>query len=195
MEHATNESTPDIRFRNVRFSYESMSKPLLEHLTFHMARGWTGVVGANGAGKTTLLKLATGLLQPDAGEVIPESSCRRGVCTGLFGGATTQPLSQTLTCRIADCPDGVGSCRQRTTFSGPPIDLGAERLDHFLPVDPCEFPREQLEHSSEHDPRDRHDHSHLARSGWMPCRFATSNRSRMRADSAAATSRPWAVIR
>jgi len=65
----TNELTADIRFRNVRFSYESMSRPLFDDLTLHVTRGWTGVVGANGAGKTTLLKLATGLLQPDAGEV------------------------------------------------------------------------------------------------------------------------------
>ena len=69
MSHPANEMTPDIRFRNVRFSYESMSNPLFEGLTFHVTRGWTGVVGANGAGKTTLLMLATGLLQPDSGEV------------------------------------------------------------------------------------------------------------------------------
>ncbi len=70
MQHPTNELTTGIRFRNVRFSYESMTSPLFEGLSLHVTRGWTGVVGANGAGKTTLLKLATGLLQPDAGEIL-----------------------------------------------------------------------------------------------------------------------------
>jgi ATPase subunit of ABC transporter with duplicated ATPase domains len=59
-----------VRFRNVRFSYVSMSSPLFDDLSFHVTQGWTGVVGANGVGKTTLLKLATGLLQPDGGEVL-----------------------------------------------------------------------------------------------------------------------------
>jgi ATPase subunit of ABC transporter with duplicated ATPase domains len=62
--------TTGIRFRNVRFSYDSMSSPLFEGLSLDVTRGWTGVVGANGVGKTTLLKLATGLIQPDAGEVL-----------------------------------------------------------------------------------------------------------------------------
>ncbi|MHC4156385.1 MAG: ATP-binding cassette domain-containing protein [Planctomycetota bacterium] len=58
-----------IRFDNVTFVYESASEPLLQNVSFHAARGWSGVVGANGTGKTTLLKLASGLLEPVEGHI------------------------------------------------------------------------------------------------------------------------------
>lgn len=56
-------------FRNLTFSYDSASKPLIDGLNAHFPKGWTGVVGPNGAGKTTLLKLAAGILQPRNGSV------------------------------------------------------------------------------------------------------------------------------
>ena len=58
-----------IDFQDVSFSYTGMTTPLIEDLTCHFAPGWTGIVGANGAGKSTILKLATGLLEPDTGEI------------------------------------------------------------------------------------------------------------------------------
>jgi ATPase subunit of ABC transporter with duplicated ATPase domains len=62
-----------IKFQNVTFAYEGTSRALIRDLSVHLARGWTGVVGANGVGKTTILKLATGHLMPQSGCVtIPE---------------------------------------------------------------------------------------------------------------------------
>ncbi|MBP2681839.1 MAG: ATPase component of transporter with duplicated ATPase domain, partial [Candidatus Krumholzibacteriota bacterium] len=58
-----------VDFRSVSFTYQGMTRPLIEALTCHFSPGWTGIVGANGAGKSTILKLAAGLLAPDAGEV------------------------------------------------------------------------------------------------------------------------------
>jgi ATPase subunit of ABC transporter with duplicated ATPase domains len=58
-----------IKFDNVTFTYESASEPILQNVSFHAARGWSGVVGANGTGKTTLLKLASGLLEPVEGHI------------------------------------------------------------------------------------------------------------------------------
>jgi ATPase subunit of ABC transporter with duplicated ATPase domains len=43
--------------------------PLLEDATFHLAEGWTGVVGENGSGKTTLLELLSGARAPTKGRV------------------------------------------------------------------------------------------------------------------------------
>jgi macrolide transport system ATP-binding/permease protein len=53
----------------VFFTYQGMTAPLIENLSCHFPPGWTGIVGANGTGKSTVLKLASGLIEPDAGEV------------------------------------------------------------------------------------------------------------------------------
>ena len=58
-----------IDFQDVSFSYPGMTTPLIEGLACHFAPGWTGIVGANGTGKSTILKLATRVLEPDAGEI------------------------------------------------------------------------------------------------------------------------------
>ena len=59
-----------IQFKKVSFSYDRATQVLFQDVSFHLALGWTAVVGANGAGKTSLLKLATGDLEPVRGQVI-----------------------------------------------------------------------------------------------------------------------------
>ena len=58
-----------IRFRDVSFTYDTMTSPLIKGLSFDLARGWTGIIGANGAGKTTILRLATGDIPPQKGSI------------------------------------------------------------------------------------------------------------------------------
>jgi len=63
-----------LKFDHVTFEYETSAQPLFSEISFHISKGWTGVVGPNGAGKTTLLHLATGSLKPDLGFISrPES--------------------------------------------------------------------------------------------------------------------------
>jgi ATPase subunit of ABC transporter with duplicated ATPase domains len=57
-----------IRVERVAFAFSDLV-PLLTDVSLHIARGFTGVVGANGGGKTTLLRLISGELQPSAGTV------------------------------------------------------------------------------------------------------------------------------
>lgn len=62
-----------IIFQNVSFTYHTANHTLIYNLSAHFPRGWTGIVGANGVGKSTILKLATGLLEPQSGQVaIPD---------------------------------------------------------------------------------------------------------------------------
>ena len=62
-----------IAIQHVSFAYDKATQPLLNNLTIHLTKGWTGIVGANGVGKSTILKLATGELQPLFGHIaIPE---------------------------------------------------------------------------------------------------------------------------
>ncbi len=47
------------------------AQPALDHVDLAVEPGGiVGLLGPNGSGKTTLLKLANGLLQPDAGEIL-----------------------------------------------------------------------------------------------------------------------------
>lgn len=62
-------SKQNLKFQSVTFIYNSTSEPLFQDVSLNIACGWSGVVGPNGAGKTTLLKLATGILEPNAGFV------------------------------------------------------------------------------------------------------------------------------
>ena len=49
-------------------------RPVLEDVSFTVDAGETlGIIGPSGCGKSTILKLISGLLQPDAGEVIVHS--------------------------------------------------------------------------------------------------------------------------
>jgi len=60
---------PFLRLNHVTFEYKTSTKPIFKDISFHISKGWTGVVGPNGAGKTTILLLAVGLLFPDSGRV------------------------------------------------------------------------------------------------------------------------------
>src|ERR1700722_17375396 len=57
-----------VAFRDV--SYTAGNRPILDHLSFEVARGETLVLlGRSGSGKTTALKLVNSLLFPTSGEV------------------------------------------------------------------------------------------------------------------------------
>jgi ATPase subunit of ABC transporter with duplicated ATPase domains len=57
-----------VRISDLSFSYAD-SVSILTEVSFTLAPGWTGIVGANGNGKTTLLRLVSGKLEPTAGHV------------------------------------------------------------------------------------------------------------------------------
>jgi ATPase subunit of ABC transporter with duplicated ATPase domains len=55
-----------LRAHRVSFAFVD-AVPVLSEVEFHLASGWTGLVGANGAGKSTLLRLLAGELTPTEG--------------------------------------------------------------------------------------------------------------------------------
>jgi phospholipid/cholesterol/gamma-HCH transport system ATP-binding protein len=58
---------PVISFRDVHLAFD---RPILEGVTFDVARGTTKIIlGGSGSGKTTILRLILGLLRPDAGDI------------------------------------------------------------------------------------------------------------------------------
>ena len=67
---ATPARAPEIRFRDVTFTYPSGSRPVLEHLDLTIPAGASlAIVGQNGAGKTTIAKLLCRLYDPDSGSI------------------------------------------------------------------------------------------------------------------------------
>lgn len=58
-----------IEFKNVSYSYNSSSNPILENVNIEIVKGsLTGISGDSGSGKTTLVKLLLGIIQPTAGD-------------------------------------------------------------------------------------------------------------------------------
>ncbi len=65
---APEDNSPVVVFDNVSIRFDV--KPVLENISFTVARGETRVIlGPAGCGKSVLLKLANGLLCPDAGSI------------------------------------------------------------------------------------------------------------------------------
>jgi ABC-type multidrug transport system fused ATPase/permease subunit len=61
---------PEIRFRDVTFTYPTGNRPVLEHLDLTIPAGASlAIVGQNGAGKTTIAKLLCRLYDPDSGSI------------------------------------------------------------------------------------------------------------------------------
>jgi ABC-type multidrug transport system fused ATPase/permease subunit len=66
----TSSSSPEIRFRNVTFTYPTGSRPVLEDFDLTIPAGASlAIVGQNGAGKTTIAKLLCRLYDPDSGSI------------------------------------------------------------------------------------------------------------------------------
>ncbi len=63
-------TAPEIRFRDVTFTYPTGSRPVLEGFDLTIPAGASlAIVGQNGAGKTTLAKLLCRLYDPDSGSI------------------------------------------------------------------------------------------------------------------------------
>jgi phospholipid/cholesterol/gamma-HCH transport system ATP-binding protein len=57
-----------VLFQDVSIAFED--KPLLDGISFHLARGETkALLGVAGSGKSTILKLTLGLIKPDSGSI------------------------------------------------------------------------------------------------------------------------------
>ena len=61
---------PEIRFRDITFTYPTGSRPVLEGFDLTVPAGASlAIVGQNGAGKTTIAKLLCRLYDPDSGSI------------------------------------------------------------------------------------------------------------------------------
>ncbi|MDO8431863.1 MAG: ATP-binding cassette domain-containing protein [Candidatus Binatus sp.] len=93
-----------VRLSGLSFSYAD-SVSILSDVSFTLAPGWTGIVGANGNGKTTLLRLIAGSLEPAAGQVRldPPTGAVR-VCA-----QTVETLTREIE-QFANSTDGLARC-------------------------------------------------------------------------------------
>lgn len=60
----------EIRFENVSFTYDGMSKPAIEDVSFELKKGNTlAILGGTGSGKSTLANLFMRVMDPDFGSI------------------------------------------------------------------------------------------------------------------------------
>jgi len=108
----------DIVFRNVSFTYNPLSKPVLKNLDLTIPRGKiTAIVGASGSGKTTILKLLLGFYQPTEGSIsvgntdlkeIPSEVWRRQCGAVLQDGYI---FSDTIARNICESDDAINRAK------------------------------------------------------------------------------------
>ncbi|MEM9399424.1 MAG: ABC transporter ATP-binding protein [Verrucomicrobiota bacterium] len=68
-----------IEYRNVEKKYSSQGSPAVNGVSLTVEKGEIlALVGESGSGKTTLLRLAAGLEEPTAGEILFKGSCLAG---------------------------------------------------------------------------------------------------------------------
>ena len=71
----------DIRFQNICFSYQSLSKPLLSKINLHIETGMTvGIMGPSGSGKTSLLNLLQRLYDVQKGQILLDGIQIKNIC-------------------------------------------------------------------------------------------------------------------
>ena len=107
-----------IRAHGLAFRFSDRA-PIFEHVSYHLAPGWTGLVGENGAGKTTLLRLIEGVLSPDQGQL------------------RVEPRSA----RVALCPQEASARTAEIGAFAASLDRGASKLRGLLDLDPATLGR------------------------------------------------------
>ena len=113
-----------LRVEHLTFSYGE--RVLLADATFHLSRGWTGLVGPNGSGKTTLLRLVAGQREPSSGTILLEP---RGEVTVALCPQEVETLEGTVR-DFAESDDGLAR-RLRGRLDLNPLSL--ERWDTLSP--------------------------------------------------------------
>jgi len=70
MRDSLENEVPNIKFKDVSFSYPGNKENLISHCNFSIKKpGFWMVVGKNGSGKSTLLKLINGIIKPQNGVI------------------------------------------------------------------------------------------------------------------------------
>mgnify|MGYP005851077247 CR=1 FL=1 len=118
-----------IEFQNVSFAYSQ--KPVIENITFQIAKGTTVVlVGPSGSGKTTILKLVNGLLTSKNGDIYVFEF-------GLKNHYTAKELKK-IRRKIGYIPQQLGLIKNRTVLENVLVS-GLYRLSfmqHLLEIVP-----------------------------------------------------------
>lgn len=125
------EGAPGVRLRDLSFSYEGQSEPVIEHLDFDFTPGSiTAITGSTGVGKSTLVKVVMSLLKPASGSVV------------LYDPPT--PVSATTLCNFMYVPQGnsllSGTIRQNLQLAAP--SATDEQLFEALHLAAADFVKE-----------------------------------------------------
>lgn len=76
-----------LELQNIHYSYHSLYGEIkaLENISFRVNRGeFIGIVGPSGCGKSTLLSIIAGLIEPEAGKILPLTGDRNALRIGYM---------------------------------------------------------------------------------------------------------------
>ena len=63
-----------LSFQKLNFKYPNTTKPIFEDLNFNILRGdKIGIFGESGSGKSTFIDIFSGLIKPNAGEILKDN--------------------------------------------------------------------------------------------------------------------------
>ncbi|ELY47282.1 energy-coupling factor ABC transporter ATP-binding protein [Natronorubrum sulfidifaciens] len=107
-----------IEFRSVSYAFDDV--PVLEDVSLSIDDGeFVLFAGANGSGKTTLLRHCNGLLEPDSGEVLVNSTpvaddliAARSAVGMVFQHPRDQFVAATIGADVAFGPENLGLARE-----------------------------------------------------------------------------------
>jgi len=124
--HLVEQFENEIRFTNVNYAFSDIESPVVQNLSFTIARGERiGIIGESGSGKSTVLDLILGLVNPKTGSISIDDV--QFDCSRMAWGKVIGYVAQDI--YLAD-----DTLRNNIAFGIDPLKISDVRIDTCLEI-------------------------------------------------------------